>query len=139
MNNENKVQKNISTNKNTSVRFSDTELKEFKEIILKKLEQAKIDYELLKGAFTLSDDNGTNDTSTNFKLLEDAAEVSSKEEVAQHLERQRKFIEHLKNALIRIENKNYGICRVTGQLIPKERLKSVPHATMSINAKTHQE
>lgn len=117
------------------VRYSDAELKEFRELILVKLEEAKENYALLKSSLSMDSDNGTNDTSPTFKLLEDAADVSSKEEIAQLASRQEKFIEHLRNALIRIENKTYGICRVTGTLIPKERLKSVPHATMSMAAK----
>ena len=117
------------------VRYSDEELKEFRELIIYKLEEAKKDYDLLKSTLTLSDDHGTNDTSPTFKLLEDAADVLSKEETAQLAARQEKFIEHLQNALIRVENKSYGICRVTGKLIAKERLRSVPHATMSIDAK----
>jgi DnaK suppressor protein len=117
------------------VRFSDEELNEFKKIILVKLEEAKIDYELFKGTMSLKDDQGTNDTSPTFKMLEDAADVLSKEETAQLAVRQEKFIQHLQNALIRIENKTYGICKITGKLIAKERLRSVPHATMSIDAK----
>lgn len=118
------------------IRFSDEELKEFKELILSKLTNAKTDYELLKSTLSLRDDHGTNDTSHTFKLSEDAADVFSKEETARLLTRQKNFIDHLHNALVRIENKTYGICRVTGKLISKERLKSVPHATMSIDAKT---
>jgi RNA polymerase-binding transcription factor DksA len=117
------------------VRYTDEELKEFKELILTKLEEARTDYEMLRSSLTLQDDHGTNDTSPTFKLLEDAADVLSKEETAQLAARQEKFIEHLQNALIRVENKSYGVCRITGKLIPKERLKSVPHATMSIDAK----
>jgi DnaK suppressor protein len=116
-------------------RYSDEELKEFKELIISKLDEAIEDYELLKGTLRLLDDHGTDDTSPTFKLLEDAADVTSKEETAQLASRQEKFIQHLQNALIRVENKSYGICRVTGKLIPKERLRSVPHATMSIDAK----
>ncbi|MCW3102146.1 MAG: molecular chaperone DnaK [Bacteroidetes bacterium] len=117
------------------MRYSDEELKEFKELILSKLQEAQSDYELLRSSLTLQDDHGTNDTSPTFKLLEDAADVLSKEETAQLAARQEKFIEHLQNALIRVENKSYGICRITGKLIPKERLRSVPHATMTIDAK----
>jgi DnaK suppressor protein len=116
-------------------RFSDQELNEFKELILSKLQQAKIDYQLFKNILSLSDDNGTNDTSPTFKLLEDAGDVLSKEETARLAGRQEKYIQHLNNALIRIENKSYGICRITGKLIAKQRLRSVPHATTSINAK----
>jgi RNA polymerase-binding transcription factor DksA len=116
-------------------RYTDEELKEFKELILSKLDEAKADYDLLRSSLTLQDDHGTNDTSPTFKLLEDAADVLSKEETAQLAARQEKFIEHLQNALIRVENKSYGVCRITGKLIPKERLRSVPHATMTIDAK----
>jgi DnaK suppressor protein len=126
---------NSSNSTDNRIRYSDGELKEFKDLILTKLEEAKVNYSLLKSTLTNEDDHGTNDTSPTFKLLEDAADVSTKEEIAQLAARQEKFIEHLHNALIRIENKTYGICRVTGQLIPKERLRSVPHATMSISAK----
>lgn len=123
--------------KNTDMRsrYSDEELNEFKEIILKKLEEARKDYEILKDTLSHKDDHGTDDTSPTFKLLEDGSDVMSKEETAQLAARQQKFIENLENALIRIENKTYGICRVTGRLISKERLRSVPHATLSIEAK----
>jgi RNA polymerase-binding transcription factor DksA len=132
-NNENSAQ---SSGKDESkIRYTDEELREFKAIILSKLKEATDDYELLRSSITLQDDHGTNDTSPTFKLIEDAADVLSKEENAQLAARQEKFIEHLQNALIRVENKSYGICRVTGKLIPKERLRSVPHATMSIDAK----
>src|ERR1051326_4939838 len=117
------------------LRFSDEELNEFKKLILSKLNEAEKDFEMLKSSLTLKDDNGTNDTSPTFKMLEDAADVSIKEETAQLAARQQKFIEHLKSALIRIENKTYGICTVTGKLISKERLRAVPHATMSIDVK----
>ncbi|MDQ3046928.1 MAG: TraR/DksA family transcriptional regulator [Bacteroidota bacterium] len=117
------------------VRYSDDELKEFKDLIVSKLDEARKDYDLLKSTLNLSDDHGTNDTSPTFKLLEDAADVLSKEETAQLAVRQEKFIEHLQYALIRVENKSYGICRVTGKLIAKERLRSVPHATLSMDAK----
>jgi DnaK suppressor protein len=116
-------------------RYSDEELREFKQLILSKLDAARLDYEMLRKSLTLQDDNGTDDTSPTFKLLEDAADVSTKEENAQHILRLQKYIEHLQNALIRIENKTYGICRVTGKLIAKERLRSVPHSTLSMDAK----
>ena len=119
-------------------RYSDEELGEFKQIILSKLSEAEKDFELLKSSLTLSDDNGTNDTAPSFKMLEDAADVTSKEEVAQLASRQQKFIEHLQHALMRIENKTYGICTMTGKLISKERLRIVPHATLSIDAKRKQ-
>lgn len=127
----------VNTKDNRS-RYSDEELQEFKEIILKKLEEAKVDYELLKQTLSNSDNHGTDDTSPTFKLLEDGSDVLSKEETAQLAARQEKYIIALQNALIRIENKSYGICRVTGKLIPKERLRSVPHATLGIDAKLTQ-
>lgn len=115
--------------------YSEIELNEFKELILLKLEEAKTDYELLKDTLSLRDDHGTNDTSPTLKSFEDASEVLSKEETAHLAVRKEKFIQNLQNALIRIENKSYGICRITGKLIGKERLRSVPHATLSIDAK----
>ena len=119
-------------------RYTDEELAEFKQIILEKLEKAKRDYDLLKANITHSDDNDTQDTSPTFKVLEEGAAVLSKEESGRLAQRQLKFIQHLEAALIRIENKTYGICRVTGKLIPKERLRAVPHATLSIEAKQNQ-
>jgi RNA polymerase-binding transcription factor DksA len=119
-------------------RYSDKELVEFKELINKKLDEATRDYELLKNTLSHKDDHGTDDTSPTFKLLEDGSDVLSKEETAHLAARQEKYIQNLKNALIRIQNKTYGICRVTGKLIPKERLRSVPHATLSIDAKLGQ-
>jgi len=119
-------------------RYSDEELLEFKEIILKKLDQAKRDYELLKNTITHGDGNDTQDTSPTFKVLEEGAAVLSKEEAGKLAQRQLKFIQYLQAALVRIENKTYGICRETGVLIPKERLRAVPHATLSIDAKQKQ-
>lgn len=119
-------------------RYTDAELVEFKVLIEKKLEEAGKDYELLKNTLSHKDDHGTDDTSPTFKLLEDGSDVLSKEETAHLAARQEKYIQNLKNALIRIQNKTYGICRVTGKLIPKERLRSVPHATLSIDAKLGQ-
>jgi DnaK suppressor protein len=119
-------------------RYSDKELAEFKELILQKLKEAQTDYELLKQTLSNEDNHGTDDTSPSFKLLEDGSDVMSKEETAQLASRQEKYIINLKNALVRIENKAYGICRVTGKLIPKERLRSVPHATLGIDAKLSQ-
>jgi RNA polymerase-binding transcription factor DksA len=116
-------------------RYSDEELAEFKQIIIDKLEKAKADYELLKSAITQSDNNDTQDTSPTFKVLEEGAATLSKEEAGKLAQRQLKFIQHLQGALVRIENKTYGICRETGKLIPKERLRAVPHATLSIDAK----
>lgn len=125
-------------NTDTRTRYSDNELKEFKELILKKLGEAQKDYELLKSTLSHKDDHGTDDTSPTFKLLEDGSDVLSKEETAHLASRQEKFIQNLQNALIRIENKTYGICRATGKLISKERLRSVPHATLAIEAKLEQ-
>lgn len=119
-------------------RYSDSELEEFREIILKKLEEAKNDYELLNSAISHKDDHGTDDTSPTFKIMEDGSDTLTREETAQLAARQEKFIRNLENALIRIENKTYGICRETGNLISKERLKIVPHATLSIDAKKQQ-
>ena len=119
-------------------RYTDKELAEFKELILVKLKEAQTDYDLLKQTLSNEDDHGTDDTSPTFKLLEDGSDVMSKEETAQLAQRQEKYIVNLKNALVRIENKTYGICRVTGKLIPKERLRSVPHATLGIDAKLNQ-
>lgn len=119
-------------------RYSDKELAEFKELILEKLKEAQTDFDLLKQTLSNADNHGTDDTSPSFKLLEDGSDVLSKEETAQLAIRQEKYIVNLKNALMRIENKTYGICRVTGKLIPKERLRSVPHATLGIDAKLNQ-
>ena len=125
-------------NKDTRTRYNDKELSEFKEIIIAKLNEAKTDYDLLKQTLTNTDNHGTDDTSPTFKLLEDGSDILSKEEVAQLASRQEKYIVSLQNALVRIQNKTYGICRVTGKLIPKERLRSVPHATLSMDAKINQ-
>lgn len=119
-------------------RYSDTDLQEFKEIILVKIEKAERDLALLKENFINDKNNGTDDTSPTFKAFEEGAETLGKEQNAILAGRQEKFIRDLKHALIRIENKTYGICRVTGKLIPKERLLAVPHATLSIEAKNQQ-
>lgn len=119
-------------------RYSDEELKEFKSIILDKLEKAQADYEMYKNSLTQSDGNDTQDTSPTFKVLEEGAATLSKEEAGKLAQRQLKFIQHLQAALVRIENKTYGICRETGKLISKERLRAVPHATLSIDAKKNQ-
>lgn len=119
-------------------RYSDAELAEFKELILGKLEKAQKDYELYKNSITHSDGNDTQDTSPTFKVLEEGAATLSKEEAGKLAQRQLKFIQYLQAALIRIENKTYGICRETGKLISKERLRAVPHATLSIDAKKNQ-
>jgi RNA polymerase-binding transcription factor DksA len=119
-------------------RYSDAELQEFKEIILKKIDKAESDLDLLREQFANDKNNGTDDTSPQFKSFEEGSSVMSKESNSQLASRQEKFIRDLKNALIRIENKTYGICRVTGKLIEAERLKLVPHATMSMEAKLKQ-
>jgi DnaK suppressor protein len=118
--------------------YSSEELKEFRKIIIDKLDQAKKNYELLKSTLCYESDNGTDDTSPTFKVMEDGSSIETKEEVAQLAFRQEKFIRELQNALIRIENRTYGICRITGKLIPKERLLLVPHATLTVNAKLEQ-
>lgn len=120
------------------VRYSDADLAEFKEIILRKIEKAKADLDLLKSAYMNDLNNGTEDTSPTFKAFEEGSETISKEANSQLATRQEKFIRDLKNALFRVENKTYGVCKVTGKLISKERLKLVPHATMSIEAKNLQ-
>ena len=119
-------------------RYSDEELQEFKQIINAKLDKAKKDYELLRNTITHGDGNDTQDTSPTFKVLEEGAAVLSKEEAGKLAQRQLKFIQHLQAALVRIENKTYGVCRETGKLISKERLRAVPHATLSIDAKRNQ-
>ena len=116
-------------------KYTDKELMEFKELILAKLDEAKNDLRGLRASLSHQDDHGTNDTSPTFKMMEDGSETLSREEVAQLAARQEKFIQHLENALLRIQNKTYGVCRVTGKLIPKERLRAVPHATLTIEAK----
>ena len=117
------------------VQYNDKELAEFKVLINSKLEEAKTDLKELKSSLSHSDDHGTDDTSPSFKIMEDGSTTLTREEIAQLAARQEKFVQHLENALVRILNKSYGICRVTGKLIPKERLKSVPHATLTIEAK----
>ncbi len=116
-------------------RYSDEELEEFRQLINEKLAKANSDLELLTEAFTGTNDNDISDTSPTFKVLEEGSQVLSKEENSQLAARQQKFIRDLEGALVRIQNKTYGICRVTGQLISKERLRAVPHATLSIDAK----
>lgn len=116
-------------------RYTDEELNEFRDIILDKLAKAKVEYEQLRSAITNADGNDVTDTSPTFKVLEEGASTLSKEEAGRLAQRQMKFIQNLQSALIRIENKTYGICRDTGKLIPKERLRAVPHATLSIEAK----
>ncbi len=116
------------------VRYGDADLAEFKELIIEKIANAKSDYELLRATLT-HDDNGTDDTSPTFKVLEEGAATLSKEESARLAAHQLKFIRNLELALVRIENKTYGICKTTGALIPKDRLLRVPHATETIEAK----
>jgi len=119
-------------------RYSDSELAEFKELILKKINKAQSDLDLIKSAYMNDLNNGTDDTSPTFKAFEEGSETMSKEANSQLAIRQEKFIRDLKNALFRVENKTYGVCKVTGKLISKERLMIVPHATMSIEAKNMQ-
>ena len=119
-------------------KYSDADLQEFKEIILKKIARAQEDLELLESSYKNNADNGTDDTSPSFKSFDDGSDAMNKEANVQLAIRQEKFIRDLKNALSRIENKTYGVCRVTGELIQKERLKLVPHATLSIEAKRNQ-
>ncbi|MNK40602.1 General stress protein 16O [compost metagenome] len=120
------------------IRYSDADLAEFKELITKKIDKAKADLDLIRSAYMNDLNNGTDDTSPTFKAFEEGSETMSKEANSQLAIRQEKFIRDLKNALVRIENKTYGVCKVTGKLINKERLKLVPHATMSIEAKNMQ-
>jgi RNA polymerase-binding transcription factor DksA len=133
-----KVEKIVKAG-NEKKNYSEKDLAEFRALIVDKLEQAKKDYELLKNTLCHTDDHGTDDTSPTFKALEDGSDVLTREETAQLALRQEKFIQNLQNALVRIQNKTYGICRVTGTLIPKERLLRVPHATLSIDAKKEQQ
>lgn len=130
----------MSENKNERLKtkYTDAELEEFKVLIENKLKVAREDLDLLTEAYTNKSENGTNDTSPTFKVLEEGQQVLSKEENSNLAARQLRFIQNLENALVRIENKTYGICRVTGKLISKERLKAVPHATLSIDAKRNQ-
>lgn len=120
------------------VRYSDADLKEFKALIEEKIVKAQQHFELLKSAYMNDGNNGTDDTSPTFKAFEEGSETMSKEANTQLALRQEKFIRDLKSALVRIENKTYGVCRVTSKLISKERLKLVPHATLSIEAKKMQ-
>lgn len=117
------------------VKYTDEELQEFKALILAKLEKAQTEYDRLRETVNNGDGNDTDDTSPTFKALEEGADTLEKEHAARMAERQLQFIKHLQAALTRIENKTYGVCRVTGKLIPKERLMAVPHATLSVEAK----
>jgi DnaK suppressor protein len=119
-------------------KYSDGELEEFKQLILAKLDKARKDYEILKSSITHEESNDTMDTSPTFKVLEEGATTLSKEEAGRLAQRQLKFIQHLQAALVRIENRTYGICRETGKLIPADRLRAVPHATLCIDAKRNQ-
>lgn len=120
------------------VRYSDEDLAEFRVIIEDKIHKAEKDLELLKENYANDKSNGTDDTAPTFKAFEEGSDVMNKEANSQLAARQEKFIRDLKNAMMRIENKTYGICRVTGKLINKDRLKLVPHATLSIEAKNRQ-
>ena len=133
-----KIKKEEGISEKAKTRYSDEELEEFRQIILSKLEKAHNDLRLLTESYTTGNDHDTNDTSPTFKVLEEGYQVFSKEENSKFAARQSKFIKALENALIRIENKSYGICRATGKLIPKDRLRIVPHATLSIEAKRNQ-
>lgn len=119
-------------------RYSDEELLEFKEIILEKLDKAMKDFDSLRSSLVNSDGNDVADTSPTFKVLEEGASTLGKEEAGRLAMRQQKFIQHLQGALVRIENKTYGIDRITGKLISKERLRAVPHATLDIDQKQTQ-
>jgi RNA polymerase-binding protein DksA len=129
----NNTQNNTMTEEKT--RYSDTELEEFRQIIEEKLDKAQREYDSLRNAVNNMDGNDVIDTSPTFKVLEEGALTLSKEELGMLAQRQRKFVQSLQAAAVRIENKTYGICRETGKLIPKERLRAVPHATLSIEAK----
>lgn len=120
-------------------RYSDAELQEFKELILEKLSNAKHELQLLTATLSNPNNNGTDDTAGTYKTLEDGSATLEKEQVNQLAVRQRKFISNLEAALVRIENKTYGVCRETGKLIPKERLRAVPHTTLSMEAKLKQQ
>ena len=120
------------------LRYSDKDLKEFEDLIYDKLASAREDLDQLQRSLSHRDDNTTEDTAPTFKMMEDGSETMSREETAQLAARQQKFIQSLENALMRIKNKTYGVCRVTNKLIPKERLRLVPHATLSIEAKQRQ-
>jgi DnaK suppressor protein len=116
-------------------RYSDNDLAMFRQLIINRLEEATMDYNMLRAALSGEGENGTDDTSPSFRLVEDLSDTFSKEEIARLAVRRQKHIGDLNNALVRIENKTYGICQNTGELIPRERLLSVPHTTLSIHAK----
>lgn len=121
-----------------AVRYSDVELEEFREIILNRLERANEDYQQLLASLNHSDGNDIQDTSPTFKTFEEGANTSELDQTQRFADRQMKLIKNLEAALVRIENKTYGICRDTGELIPKERLRAVPHATLCIDSKNDQ-
>lgn len=125
--------------KEEKTRYSDSELKEFEELINEKLEKAREELKILKDTLNRSNDEGTDSTAGNTKVLEDGADTAEKENLSQLAARQQKFINNLENALVRIKNGTYGICSVSGKLISKERLKAVPHTTQSIEAKLSQQ
>ena len=122
----------------TKTRYSDTELKEFKDLLLDKLRVAREELNALATSLSSPNANGTDDTAGTYKTLEDGSATLEKEQINQLAARQKKFIEQLEAALVRIENKTYGVCRETGKLIPKERLRAVPHTTLSMEAKLKQ-
>ena len=123
---------------NEKTRYSDVELKEFKDLLLDKLASAKEELNALATSLSSPNANGTDDTAGTYKTLEDGSATLEKEQMNQLAARQKKFIEQLEAALVRIENKTYGICRETGKLIPKERLRAVPHTTLTMEAKLKQ-
>ena len=131
-----RLPKTLST-MSEQARYSDEELEEFRQIILSKIESAQAVFDDLCASLRNNEGNDTADTSPTFKALEEGANVLEREATARLAERQRKFIEHLKAALGRIDNKTYGICRATGKLIPKERLRAVPHATLCVEEKNN--
>ena len=124
--------------KNVKTRYSDAELQEFKDLITEKLRSSREELAALSQSLSNPNMNGTDDTAGTYKTLEDGSATLEKESINQLAARQRKFIDNLESALVRIENKTYGICRETGKLIPKERLRAVPHATLSMEAKLKQ-
>jgi len=129
---------NNENNNRVKTRYADSELQEFKDIILEKLRVAREELGLLTQSLSSPNTNGTDDTAGTYKTLEDGSATLEKESINQLASRQKKFIENLESALVRIENKTYGVCRETGKLIPKERLRAVPHATLSMEAKLKQ-
>ncbi|MEO9952521.1 TraR/DksA C4-type zinc finger protein [Nonlabens sp.] len=128
----------MGTSEDEKLRYSDADLAYFKDLLNAKIEEAQEQYELIKSAYMNDANNGTDDTAPQFKAFDEGSAVMSKETSSQLAIRQEKFIRDLKNGLIRIENKSYGVCRVTGKLINKKRLELVPHATLSIEAKNMQ-